>query len=325
MSRQNNWELLAPGDSKFLTTGRHDLFGSERWGHVLAGLGCQVLYAYSREAQVARAVPVFRRWGLKAAFLGFPVAGEAFDACSEGQFAAHLAGLARAVGADVVRGTRSCQVRQGAGVYLPEVWTDDLAAWPGALARRIDRDVAFARRACEGRYEIVQTDPEPARWHAMYAATVSAHRGVSRYTGDYFRRLAEVAGPTGPLRVFQARTGDGVIHGFAVLALDGGSGYYLHGAVDHSARSFGLSDLLLRSIIDTCRAERCFRFTLMASPPAQSGLVRFKKKWAECTGWSITTDVAGSLAGRLALAAQRLVPGPAARIVGASDRGPEGS
>lgn len=40
---------------------------------------------------------------------------------------------------------------------------------------------------------------------------------------------------------------------------------------------------------------------------------------------SITTDVAGSLAGRLALAAQRLVPGPAARIVGASDRGPEGS
>lgn len=284
-------------------------FASRQWSHVLEGLGCRVVTVRHLELGVQVAVPIFR-WGpLRMGFLGFPVAGPAFDRMGRGLFERNAASLARTLDLHVVRGTRCSLETAEPGHCLPEVWTDDLADWPGELGKRLSKDIAFARRACEG-VRIASGRGEPGAWHALYVATVRAQGGKLRYTEEYFRRLAAAAEVGGGLRVFQAGDKNGRVLGFAALAMDQGSGFYLHGSVHESARRLGLSDLLLWELIHHAKSQGVRRFTMMASPADQDGLVRFKRKWASRQGYSVTQDVARGWLGKCVLALHdRLRPG----------------
>lgn len=287
-------------------------FASPQWSHVLEGLGCRVVPVRHLELGVQVAVPIFRRGPLRMGFLGFPVAGPAFDRMAPELFKHDAASLARTLDLHIVRGTRCSLETAEPGHCLPEIWTDDLADWPGKLGRRLSKDLAFARRACEG-IRIASGGGEPGAWHALYAATIRAQGGKLRYTEEYFRRLAAAADVGGGLRAFQAGDQEGRVLGFAVLAVDQGAGFYLHGSVHESARRLGLSDLLLWELIHHAKDQGVRRFSMMASPAAQDGLIRFKRKWASHQGYSVTQDVARGWLGKCALALHgRLRPGPAA-------------
>src|SRR5664279_2777341 len=101
VSREPQWELTRWA----LQNGY--LFSTPEWAHVLEGLGCNPLYAWNRNLQAGTVVPVFRRGPLKVGFLGFPIAGEVFDAFDSYDFIQLEQSLARATNCDLVRSVRS--------------------------------------------------------------------------------------------------------------------------------------------------------------------------------------------------------------------------
>lgn len=296
------WSLdQAVGASASADPGRTlPVFATAQWAHVLEGLGCRVVQVRNLALAETVVVPIFRRGPLRLGFMGFPVCGGRLDALSTDEFDQHAAELARLLSLDIVRGTRAGLAAPGPGICLPEVWTDQLADWPGTLGKKLARDLAFAERACAD-LEIRTRGGDPAAWHAIYTATVLGHGGKLRYTAEYFRRLEAAAAAGAGLTVFQASDPQGVVRGFAVLAADRTTGYYLHGGVDGASRKSGLSDLLLWRIMSQAKASGLEKFSLMASPEAQTGLIRFKRKWAERQGYSVTRDLGNGIAGRLAL------------------------
>lgn len=302
------WRLSKQGEARAreAALGNASLFGSTQWAYVIEGLGCQSVLAWNEELQLPVVVPVFRRGPLRIGFLGFPLAGGAFDALTCGEFDRHAAELARELKLDIVRGTRCGLTDRAPGECLPEVWTENLPDWPGALGKRLRRDLAFAERACAG-VSLSDRGGDPSAWHALYATAVRAHGGKLRYTPEYFCRLAAAAQDGAALRVFHASDASGRTLGFAVLAVHQRSGYYLHGAVDASARKTGLSDLMLWRLMSHARESGLQRFSLMASPAAQEGLVRFKGKWADRQGYSVTRDLARGALGTLVLGVRGLL------------------
>lgn len=268
------------------------LFSTGHWGHVLEGLGCRARYAWNEGRGQGMLVPVFRKGPLSVGFLGFPVGAAALNGVDDVELEATARCLARQLGLDVVRTNKSVPAGEstGEGVRQPDAWIDDLAHWAESASKRRARDMAFARRATRA-LAFHQEGCSPAALHALYVSTVQAHGGNVRYTPGYFQRLVEQAERRGRLRVVHATDASGRLMGAAVLAMDGDCGYYLHAAVSTEARSLGLSDCLLSSLVATAGDEGMRRFGFMASPSAQQGLVKFKRKWADREGWVVTRDL----------------------------------
>lgn len=275
---------------------RHLLFATRQWAHVLEGLGCATVFAWHRTLASGVVVPIFRRGPLRIAFLGFPIAGEGFVGLDDAQFEELQQSLAADARCDLVRGVRS-QMTVATPGALPEVWIEDLQAWPGARGKRIAKDLAFAARAGEGR-RLTEDFDDGAAAYALYEQTVSGHGGRLRYTTEYFRRLLVLAGQSRLLTAVAMQDESGRTSGFAVTARHGDVAYYLHGAVEASARSSGVGDILLSSLIETARNNEARSFSLMASPSDQPGLVRYKRKWGDRLGFTNTHDVGRGLLGR---------------------------
>ncbi|MFC3813561.1 GNAT family N-acetyltransferase [Lysobacter sp. GCM10012299] len=272
------------------------LFASRQWAHVLEGLGCTTVFAWHHELECGVVVPVFRRGPLRVAFLGFPIAGECFDALNAAQFEALQHALAGDLRCDLVRGVRSQALEPGPGA-LPEVWIDDLQAWPGSRGKRIAKDLAFAARAGGGR-QPVESFADGAVAYALYQQTVLGHGGRLRYTNEYFHRLLALAGQSSLLTAAAMQDGTSRTSAFAVTARHGRVAYYLHGAVEPSARACGDGDVLLARLIENARKGGALSFSLMASPRDQPGLVRYKSKWGDHQGFTNTHDVGRGLLGR---------------------------
>lgn len=87
--------------------------------------------------------------------------------------------------------------------------------------------------------------------------------------------------------------------------VDGRTGYYLHSAANAQARRAGTTDLLLEALVSSAKAAGCCRMSLMATPWDHRGLARFKSKWSDSQGLSVTYDLPGSTLGRLAVSLLR--------------------
>ncbi len=242
---------------------------------------------------------MFRRLGLPIGFLGFPVT----DPQPHGDDAREIAGIA---GLSMMRSNLSFATAWDplATAGLPEIWIQNLASWHPSVNRKLSRDIAFARRAGTDTH-ITLVCSNAAACHALYAAAVTHHQGRARYNRDYFAKLAEVATVTDELQFRCAVASDGELLGFAVLAVNGKTGYYLHGAASASGRRQGISDLLLDSIISAAQNAGCERFTLMASPWDQPGLTAFKRKWGDSEGLVLTYDSGFGILGGIAAMAAR--------------------
>jgi hypothetical protein len=276
-------------------------FSSKAWAGVLEGLGCDCALAWNKSKGVGVAVPVFGRFGMRVGFLGFPIFRDGPSPDASPDATAELA-LARSLRLDILRTNSARAGGQAApgGVRQPDTWIGDLAAWSESGDKRRARDVAYARRATRD-IDVTASRVDPADMHRLYAETVRGHGGKLRYTGEYFRRLVASAGPGQPVQVFHGHAASGELLGFAVLAVDGDTGHYLHAAISSRARSMGLSDLLLSRLIAAAKERGLRRFNLMASPPEQVGLLKFKRKWADSESVVVTRDLGASLVGRAAV------------------------
>jgi hypothetical protein len=275
---------------------------SPAWAHVIEGLGCKVKYAWNADISVGFVMPVFRRGPLKIAFLGFPVAGQDFDGFDLRQQEQTQHFLCEAADCDLVRS--ACSSVRGslaaAGVLQPEVWIDDLSAWPrGKNGKRIEKDVAFAVRATAKLTPDVGLG-DPVSAYTMYRQTILKHGGRTRYTLEYFRRMQSLCSEGGAMmRCLSYRDEQGRTVAFGISARHGDTCYYLHGAVDETARSTGVGDLILFQLISQGRSDGATRFSLMASPTNQPGLVHYKRKWGDSEGFVRTVDIARGPLGRL--------------------------
>lgn len=273
-----------------------DFFSSVPWAQALSALGARCWYGTgSRQGE---RLFVFRRGPLKVAFPGFPVTPVGFAGLS--------GGLPERI--DLVRVNRSCLDAgvdlgpEGRLLRLPESVIPLLSDWPRRNARKLAKDRAYSKRQSVRLERAGPTDA--AGIFDIYRSTVNRHGGALRYNLEYFQRLLSIDGsfPSLCMRVAKSAV-DGSLAGFCIAAKDRGRGYYLHGGVDLHFRSLGVSDLLLDEAIAWSRAAGCAEFTMMASPPEQSGLISFKRKWSEHDGYWTTFDTGLTLAGKVLVAA----------------------
>jgi lipid II:glycine glycyltransferase (peptidoglycan interpeptide bridge formation enzyme) len=103
-----------------------------------------------------------------------------------------------------------------------------------------------------------------------------------RYNAAYFRAVVELAESDPCVRCLVATRGN-EIAGFVFVAQDVQTAYYLHGATHPAMRQYNPSDLLLHEAIAWARGSGMKSFNLMASPPGQSSLLRYKEKWGGTT------------------------------------------
>ena len=281
------------------------LFATGAWADVVRSLGAEALFAWHAARGLGAMVPVFRRFGLRIGFLGFPVAGADFDALDSDALARCAAGVAAAARLDVVRATQSMrtQIERAAISGRREVWIADLPHWQLDAHKRLRKDLAFVRRSAPT-LVLLSGNFDANACFELYLATVSRHGGQQRYDAAYFAALRALAQESDLLGFFVAVEGSSV-KGFAVVALHGGVAYYLHGAVDAVGRRHGVNDALLARLVAFSRDAGATRFTLMASPWGQPGLQEFKQKWGDTTGLSVTSDHAGSLLGQGAVLVSR--------------------
>ena len=119
-----------------------------------------------------------------------------------------------------------------------------------------------------------------------------------RYPARYFLALEHIASQNPWLKTYAALDSEGLVKAFSVMLIDDGIGWYLHGATETGPqRSNGIADLLIDQMVSDADANECRKFSLMASPWDQSGLSRFKGKWADHNGLCVTHDFASSFAG----------------------------
>ena len=116
----------------------------------------------------------------------------------------------------------------------------------------------------------------------IYSRTVKRHGGSIRYSADYFQELIKLSAVQPRLQVLAA-TEDAEIAGFAVVVRHGDTAYYLHGGAAPKFMRNSPSDLLLNSAILHAQRAGSQNFSLMASPPNQPTLVRYKEKWGGVT------------------------------------------
>lgn len=260
------------------------LFHSTDWQDVLQrGFRCQPLYLWDEGGGSAFALSVFRAGPFRLGYLGFPVGGT-------------IAGPLTAAVVSAVRDLRlpvdllripvsgfSEPVGELAlpKVSSPETVVSDLASWRADALPKLTRDLKKARHTA---YDIRSPDAVSGaeQIYRLYHDTVRARGGDLRYTPAYFQALLELVGRDARLSCIAAYQQQAMA-GFVVVALDAGTGYYLHGATAVFARTTGISDLLVHAALEWAQKQGMASFSLMASPSAQPGLIRYKEKFGGTT------------------------------------------
>jgi hypothetical protein len=124
----------------------------------------------------------------------------------------------------------------------------------------------------------------------LYWETIRRHGGFRRYSLLYFHQLLELAQETPNLQCWLAVLDKEVI-GFIILAREGDTAYYLHGAVSHVYQQYRPGDLAFNSSIHWAKEEGASQFNMMSSPLNQPSLVRYKEKWGGVTCKQRTYDL----------------------------------
>lgn len=278
------------------------LFAHTDWAGPVRALDLDLRFAWNAQLGVGLLLPLRRALGLRGGVFGFPVTPFPLQALPPETIVRHADAIVRAAGLDLLRVNYSWPElpRHGATAWRPEVWLDDLPTWSLADHKRLRKDLAAARRSELGlRVEAAAAADAPALF-ALYAATVQQHGGRLNYTPAYFSALIALSARSDRLRVHCARGSAGGLHGFAVSGADGAVGYYLHGGTDAAGKRGGAADLLLEQVVLHAQSGGCRLLTFMSSPWDQPGLVRFKRKWGNRIGFTVTLDRAGGMAGAAA-------------------------
>lgn len=261
------------------------IFSSGPWQHLLEkSFGCRTIYAVGNSGGFA--ISAFRAGPFRVGYLGFPL-GAGVGASQS------LIGLAGALRTCRLQGMPVClripvsafgpqQTLDLPYLANPETAIEDLQNWRlESISKNLRRDIRKAQRSELTVCEV--TDSRVAdRLYEMYSNTVKRHGGSIRYNVDYFQELIKLSATQPRLRVLVASQ-DSDIAGFVITAQHGSTSYYLHGGADPLYRKDSPSDLLVNHAIHVAQQEGSDTFNLMASPPDQLSLVRYKEKWGGVT------------------------------------------
>lgn len=283
------------------------LFASSSWGFITEALGATPIYAWNQQDEFGVMIPIFKPYGIRLGFLGFPVLGQPWQVLSAAKINGIASQLTKALKLHVMRFNKSMSrlPDQSMTAARPEVWIEDLQSWSTDRSKRLRKDLAFARRSRHG-IELKMTCDNHLDCYQLYESTVRNHGGKVRYTQKYFERILAITKSQVNLNIFTATGEKGELHGFAILAIDGITAYYLHGATDEAGKRYGVSDLLLESLILRARSMGAEKLSLMASPWDQTGLIKFKQKWGGKRGLTITYDVTAGVIGSGASAIMKI-------------------
>jgi hypothetical protein len=297
----DDWCISDVPDRGYLdwVVGRRALFASPMWSQALQALGAHSKFVWSSSAGQGIQLACFRRGPLRVGVLGFPVVGEDWDVLPEQKRIEGARSIGARAGLHMLRINRSMLATPEPAMTTAraEVWIDPLAQWSAAASRRVSKDLAFARRV-NPQLQLVENAIDPDACFGLYAATVRANAGKLVYNRDYFASLMHIARQSDWLRVIGVHDRDRALRGFAVSAIHGDSAFYLHGGVDAQGKREGVSDLQLAFLVDAARDAGCRRFSLLSSPWDQPGLLRYKRKWGDCIGLSVTEDIGFGVLGR---------------------------
>lgn len=266
----------------------HYALASQFWATCLSALGARILFAWSASAHCGLAIPIFSRLRLiRLGFLGFPIAGSILDQLAPPYRQQLIRSVLEHEHIHILRITSGAQAQppphyDGA---RPDVWISDVQAFRPSHV--LKRDLAFSERALS-KWRIDDATTDGAAWHELYRQVINRHQGRQIYSIAYFRALSNAAQSTDLIKGWSLVDDLGIIRAFAVFAQHGEDGIYLHSAADECARKKGASDALLARLVAYARDRQCRRLLLLASPWEQPGLVRFKRKWGDQYGYSVT-------------------------------------
>ncbi|WP_153021684.1 GNAT family N-acetyltransferase, partial [Rhodanobacter sp. FW510-T8] len=273
------------------------LFADPLWVEpIVAALGAKALYGFCLERGEGVAVQVFRHGGLAVGYAGLPISPAWLsDVECRKQIivpGVHLTRFNLSCLHTLNSLSRSEHAQEFAETVIP-----DLGLWPARNARKLKKDRAFAAR---GKMRVASLDSSQAGdVGLLYRDTVVRHKGSLRYQEDYFRAVIELSTQTVRVLARGAFDEAGCLAGFAIFGLDGSTAHYLHGGVADSARSHGVSDLLLSDAMDRVIELGAESVTLLPSPEKQPGLVAFKHKWGEVDGHWMTLDRSSGVLGEV--------------------------
>lgn len=280
-----------PGHWAALCAESGALFASAEWQRVLQqGFNCRSLY-FSR-ANGGFVVSVFRAGPFRIGYFGFPAGGIAGGLDADLDLAntlksARSRALPMCVRVPVSKFGLQFRI-DGPVAVNPETVITDLQGWDlASVSKSLRRDVRRAQRT-DLSIEPSTNVADGQRLFEIYASTVKRQGGSLRYSADYFCSLVEMSVTNSRLRVVLARRKD-EIAGFVVVGCDSDTAYYLHGGAASQFRKESPSDLLLSDAIEHAKQAGYRQFSLMASPPGQHSLVRYKEKWG-----GVTRDLATS-------------------------------
>ncbi len=276
-TRPDNWERLC-GESGAL-------FGSGVWQELLErSFKSRTIYA-SNDVE-GFAISVFRGGPFNIGYLGFPVGGGVGRTSGEMNYVDLLKAVKFHDMPICVRIPVSA-FKQGSQLDLPcqrnpETVIENLQDWNlGLVSKNLRRDIKKAERT----ELVIDAAKDPVIGDSLfdiYSQTVKRHGGSIRYSAVYFQELIKLSAVQPRLRVLIA-TRNTDIAGFLVVARHGDTAYYLHGGATPEFQKSSPSDLLLNNAIHNAQQARSQTFSLMASPPQQPSLIRYKEKWGGVT------------------------------------------
>ena len=288
----DNWIISKnpkPSHCDWATRGGFVL-ASPLWADVLEGLGADTLFAWSAKYETGVLIPVFTKFKLRLAFLGFPLTSDPLDDLPTTAtrqlinliFSKHGVKLIR-----VSRGNRQSSFGHWQSAR-PDSWIQDINLWHPR--KRLRRDLKYSMRN-SSHLKIMPSLVSPERCHQLYLKTIKAHGGKERYPVEYFRRIAKAGRQCSRLVTLSAVSKNGATESFVVMLCHGYWAYYLHGASSAEGKESAVNDLLINELISRAKALDARHFSMMSSPWEQPGLIKFKQKWCSHTGLTTTQDL----------------------------------
>lgn len=263
------------------------IFHSPSWQRMLEkSFSVVSIYGWNADIETGIAITVFKTSIFRVGYVGFPVGGtlgkqfftnEVVLALSKARFPSKLHLIRLPVSA-----FHECDQLNQNFVTTSETAIVNLQEWDVSKIPKLNRDVKKAHRSG---LRVIEASPllsHGTKCHELYKDTVQRHDGNLRYSKKYFNSLIDLTQTQCNLRCIVAML-DEEVAGFIVVALDGETAYYLHGAMEPSLRRYCASDRLLYEAICWAKEKKMNTFNLMSSPNNQSSLIRYKEKWGGIT------------------------------------------
>lgn len=263
-----------------------DLFNTPQWHAVLSkGFGSDALYGWNEASSTGVSITVFKAGPFRIGYLGFPVGGTVGNGTIRPDMIldlkdAHFPRVLHCLRIPVSAFASNIDLPLPFQM-VPETTIENLQEWRPESDSKLYRDIKKARHSLLRVADA--TDPlQGGTIFSLYRDTVGRQRGNMRYTLNYFSELIKLAKINSRLRCLLA-VKDDTVAGFLVVACHRRSAYYLHAGTQESFKQLCPSDLLLYEAITWAKEQGMERFNMMASPPNQVSLIRYKEKWGGIT------------------------------------------